>query len=207
MFRRFSDAVATSREGHRSPRSGRAEASASEFGLEHMEHWTRRLVGGHSAQCLSAMTPMAMPRNNKENAGIQFGSNGTTYLHPVSRSRRINGIKFKLRLVPIFGRSAAAQQNMPRYRLMRSHQRFSVLMAKYGATTNVLQPERHSRYQYSFVDVRRNALRRRQIGVKLICSGSWTKYPEAVFVVHDWQEVLGCLLIPPSPPAEKAAGR
>jgi hypothetical protein len=26
---------------------------------------------------------MAMPRNNKENAGIQFGSNGTTYLHPV----------------------------------------------------------------------------------------------------------------------------
>jgi hypothetical protein len=48
-----------------------------------LEHWTRRLVGGHSAQCLSAMTPMAMPRNNKENAGIQFGSNGTTYLHPV----------------------------------------------------------------------------------------------------------------------------
>jgi hypothetical protein len=63
---------------------------------------------------------------------------------------------------------------------MGSHQRFSVLVAKYGATTNVLQPERHSRYQYSFVDVRRNALRRRQIGVKLICSGSWTKYPEAV---------------------------
>src|SRR4029077_18899779 len=56
----------------------------------------------------------------------------------------------------------------------------SVLVAKYGATTNVLQPKRHSRYQYSFVDVRRNALRRRQIGVKLICSGSWTKYPEAV---------------------------
>jgi hypothetical protein len=28
--------------------------------------------------------------------------------------------------------------------------------------------------------VRRNALRRRQIGVKLICSGSWTEYPEAV---------------------------
>jgi hypothetical protein len=26
---------------------------------------------------------MAMPRNNKENAGIQFGSNGTTYLLPV----------------------------------------------------------------------------------------------------------------------------
>ncbi len=48
-----------------------------------LEHWTRRLVGGHSAQCLSAMTPMAMPRNNKKNAGIQFGSNGTTYLHPV----------------------------------------------------------------------------------------------------------------------------
>jgi hypothetical protein len=63
---------------------------------------------------------------------------------------------------------------------MGSHQRFSVLVAKYGATTNVLQPERHSRYQYSFVDVRRNALRRGQIGVKLICSGSWTKYPEAV---------------------------
>jgi hypothetical protein len=97
-----------------------------------------------------------------------------------SRSRRKNGIKFKLRLVPIFGRSAAAQQNMPRYRLMGSHQRFSVLVAKYGATTNALQPERHSRYRYSFVDVRRNALRRRQIGVKLICSGSWTKYPEAV---------------------------
>jgi hypothetical protein len=82
--------------------------------------------------------------------------------------------------VPIFGRSAAAQQNVPRYRLMSSHQRFGVLVAKYGATTNVLQPERHFRYQYSFVDVRRNALRRRQIGVKLICSGSWTKYPEAV---------------------------
>ena len=97
-----------------------------------------------------------------------------------SRSRRKNGIKFKLRLVPIFGRSAAAQQNMPRYRLMGSHQRFSVLVAKYGATTNALQPERHSRYRYSFVDVRRNALRRRQIGVKLICSGSWTKYPGAV---------------------------
>jgi hypothetical protein len=29
------------------------------------------------------MIPMAMPRNNKKNAGIQFGSNGTTYLHPV----------------------------------------------------------------------------------------------------------------------------
>ena len=58
-----------------------------------------------------------------------------------SRSRRINVIKFKLRLVPIFGRSAAAQQNMPRCRLMRSHQRFSVLVAKYGATTNVLQPK------------------------------------------------------------------
>ena len=55
---------------------------------------------------------------------------------------------------------------------MGSHQRFSVLVAKYGATTNALQPERHSRYRYSFVDVRRNALRRRQIGVKLICSGS-----------------------------------
>ena len=99
--------------------------------------------------------------------------------HDISPSRSRNGIKFKLRHVPIFGRSAAAQQNMPRYRLMGSHQRFSVLVAKYGATTNVLQPERHSRYQYSFVDVRRNALRRRQIGVKLICSGSWTKYPEA----------------------------
>ena len=48
-----------------------------------LEHWTRRLVSGHSAQCLSATTPMAMPRNNKKNAGIQFGSNGTTYLHPV----------------------------------------------------------------------------------------------------------------------------
>jgi hypothetical protein len=85
---------------------------------------------------------------------------------------------------------------------MGSHQRFSVLVAKYGATTNVLQPERHSRYQYSFVDVRRNALRRRQIGVKLICSGSWTKYPEAVL---RRSEVSGCLLIPPSPPAEKAS--
>ena len=119
-----------------------------------------------------------------------------------SRSRRKNGIKFKLRHVPIFGRSAAAQQNMPRYRLMGSHQRFSVLVAKYGATTNALQPERHSRYRYSFVDVRRNALRRRQIGVKLICSGSWTKYPEAVL---RRSEVSGCLLIPPSPPAEKAS--
>jgi hypothetical protein len=63
---------------------------------------------------------------------------------------------------------------------MGSHQRFSVLVAKYGATTNVSQPERHSRYRYSFVELRRNALRRRQIGVKLICSGSWTEYPEAV---------------------------
>ena len=96
-----------------------------------LEHWTRRLVGGHSAQCLSAMTPMAMPRNNKKNAGIQFGSNGTTYLRPVPFPAQ-NGIKFKLRLAPIFGRSAAAQQNMPRYRLMGSHQRFSVLAAKYG---------------------------------------------------------------------------
>src|ERR1700682_3585106 len=101
-----------SREPHPVPLSDRAGASQHQrLGLE---HWTRRLVGGHSAQCLSAMTPMAMPRNNKENAGIQFGSNGTTYLPPVSRSRRINDIKFKLRLVPIFGRSAAAQQNMPR---------------------------------------------------------------------------------------------
>jgi hypothetical protein len=37
-----------------------------------------RLVSGHSAQYLSAMTPMAKPRNNKKNAHIQFGSNGTT---------------------------------------------------------------------------------------------------------------------------------
>jgi len=48
---------------------------------------------------------------------------------------------------------------------MGSHQRFSVLVAKYGATTNVLQPERHSRHQYSFIDMRRSALRRRQIGL------------------------------------------
>src|SRR4029077_12085681 len=60
-------------------------------------------------------------------------------------------------------------------RLIGSHQRFSVLVAKYGATTNVSRPERHSRYRYSFVDVRRSALRRSQIGVKLTCSGSWTK--------------------------------
>ena len=58
-------------------------ARASQHQRLGLEHWTRRLVGGHSAQCLSAMTPMAMPRNNKKNAGIQFGSNGTTYLHPV----------------------------------------------------------------------------------------------------------------------------
>ena len=92
-----------------------------------------------------------------------------------SRSRRKNGMKFKLRHVPIFGRSAAAQQNIPRCRLIGSHQRFSVLVAKYGATTNVSRPERHSRYRYSFVDVRRSALRRSQIGVKVTCSGSWTK--------------------------------
>src|ERR1700694_5915439 len=85
-----------------------------------------------------------------------------------SRFRRKNDITLTLTLVPLFEQSAAAQQNMPRYRLMGSHQRFSVLVAKYGATTNALQPERHSRYRYSFVDVRRNALRRRQIGVKLI---------------------------------------
>jgi hypothetical protein len=59
------------------------EDRASQHQRLGLEHWTRRLVGGHSAQCLSAMTPMAMPRNNKKNAGIQFGSNGTTYLHPV----------------------------------------------------------------------------------------------------------------------------
>jgi hypothetical protein len=121
-----------------------------------------------------------------------------------SRSRRKNDMKFKLRHVPIFGRSAAAQQNMPRCRLMGSHQRFSVVVAKYGATTNVSRPERHSRYRYSFVGVRRSALRRRQIRVKLICSGSWTKYPEAVLRRSRLARGIRLFLIPPSPPTEQA---
>jgi hypothetical protein len=74
----FSDAVATSRAA-----TACQNILASQHQRLGLEHWTRRLVSGHSAQCLSATTPMAMPRNNKKNAGIQFGSNGTTYLHPV----------------------------------------------------------------------------------------------------------------------------
>jgi hypothetical protein len=70
-----------------SPPAEKATACQTFLASQHqrlgLEHWTRRLVGGRSAQCLSAMTPMAMLRNNKKNAGIQFGSNGTTYLNPV----------------------------------------------------------------------------------------------------------------------------
>jgi len=74
----FSDAVATSRAA-----TACQNILASQHQRLGLEHWTRRLVSGHSAQCLSETTPMAMTRNNKKNAGIQFGSNGTTYLHPV----------------------------------------------------------------------------------------------------------------------------
>jgi hypothetical protein len=57
---------------------------------------------------------------------------------------------------------------------------FMALLSFRGISTPSLSAQGEQR-RPSFFNIRRDIpLRRRQIGVKLICSGSWTEYPEAV---------------------------